>query len=197
MTGMALPDRLLELLAEFKEIQARPITDQALVERMRTEATTWVNGVHMQHHRISKPLAVPDDPSAGAWRQEIDLHFLLVALTRLRRAVGLATRVGLIQQALLVRIAEFDDQVPYLLRLRNVGEHFDDYTIGKGRDSQVKRAQLQTWSMGSDTNGQLTWTWLGVEMRPAEAHAAAKNLYRGFLADAEQYLAHRPGTGQN
>lgn len=189
MALVPVPDRVRELLAEFSEVQASPITDSALVERMRTEATRWINAVHMQHRRISEPLVNADDPGAEVWRQEIDLHFLLVSLTRLRRAIGLATRVGSLQEALIDRIVEFDGHVPYLPRLRNVGEHFDDYTVGKGRDAEVRRAQLQTWSMGSDPEGHLIWNWLGEAVHLAEAHTAATDLYRGFLADVGRYFA--------
>jgi hypothetical protein len=189
MVFVPMPDRVRELLAEFAEVQASPITDCALVERMRTEATQWINAVHMQHRRISGPLVDVNDPGAEVWRQEIDLHFLLVSLTRLRRAIGLATRVDQLQEALIGRIVEFDSHAPYLSRLRNVGEHFDDYTVGKGRDTQVRRAQLQTWSMDSDPEGHLIWNWLGEEVHLAEAHTAATDLYRGFLTDAERYFA--------
>jgi hypothetical protein len=181
MAFVPMPDHLRALLAEFAAAQSRPITDSALVERMTTEATKWINAIHTQQRRVSEI----NDP----WQKEIDLHFLLVSLTRLRRAIGLATRVDQLQEALIGRIAEFDGHVPYLPRLRNAGEHFDDYTVGNGRDTQVRRAQLQTWSMGSDPDGQLIWNWLGEELRLAEAHRAATDLYRGFLADAERYFA--------
>jgi hypothetical protein len=182
MVLMPMPDRLREFLAESAAIQASPVTDSALVERMRTEATRWVNAVHMQHRRISAP-------GAGVWQLEADLHFLFVSMTRLRRAIGLVTKVDQLQESLTGRIAHFDGHAPYLSRLRNVGEHFDDHTAGRGHDAQVSRAQLQTWSMDLDPEGDLSWTWLGQKVNLAQAHAAATDLYRGFLADVEHYFA--------
>jgi hypothetical protein len=203
MADLSATDRDRGLHAQLKEARARPITEPALVESMMSDAGGWMNAVHVQHRRITRPIT--DDPGeepfdgrnalgATIWRQEIDLHFLLVALTRLRRAVRLAASVGQLQQALSDRITEFDERVPYLSRLRNVGEHFDDYTAGRGRDSQVSRTQLQTWTMSFESypESRLTWYWAGEEMRPAEAHAAAMDLYQGFLAEAERYLAALP-----
>lgn len=189
MAYMPVPDQPPEPLARFAEAQRKPVTDPALVERMKTEATTWINAVHMQYHRISRPVASPDDGAVQYWRQEIDLHFLLVALTRLRRAVVLAARVTQLQRALNDRVADFDRDVPYLLRLRNVAEHVDDYTTGRGRDRRVMRWQLQNWSLGSDQDGNVTWSWLGEEVDSAKGRLAAVDLYRSFLAEAEKYLS--------
>lgn len=164
---MAVPERVRELLEEFAQVQARPITDPALIERMRSEATTWINAVHMQHRRAKNPHE--DD----VWRQEIDLYFLLVALTRLRRAVGLATRVAELQDPLLDRLIEFDRAIPSLTTLRNVAEHFDDYTTGKGRAANVKRHQLQVWGRSSGHHGRRGGpTSSDVAMMPGGSHAA-------------------------
>jgi hypothetical protein len=187
-SAMALPPRLRELLAEFAEGQTRPVTNAALAARMRTEATTWINAVHMQHRRCNNPVVEPDDPGDPVGRQEIDLHFLLVSLTRLRRAVGLATRIDELQDRLLGRLLEFDRRVPYLSDLRNVAEHFDEYTVGSGRNRKVGRAQLQNWAMGTSADGQLTWTWLGRTVDTAQVHAAATDLYRGFHAALKVHL---------
>jgi hypothetical protein len=189
MANMPIPDHLAELLARFANVQRKPVTDPALIKRMKTEATTWINAVHMQYHRISRPLASPSDGAVQYWRQEIDLHFLLVALTRLRRAVVLAARISQLQRTLNDRVADFDRDVPYLLRLRNVAEHVDDYTTGRGRDRRVMRWQLQNWSFGSDQDGNVTWSWLGEQVNPAKGRLAAVNLYRSFLAEVERYLS--------
>ena len=185
---MPLSAHLQERLKEFAEVQARPITDAALIERMRTEATKWINAVHMQTRRIEHPLANPDDPGGEAWRQEIDLHFLLVALTRLRRAVGLVTRVQAVQKTLLERLVEFDDNLPALTTLRNAAEHFDDYTTEKGRNKAVKRYQLQTWAFDKDEAGGIVWVWLGARFSVSGAQATAKELYDGFMEETAAVL---------
>ncbi len=133
----------------------------------------------------------PDDPGAEVWRQEIDLHFFVAALMRLRRAVECASAVNQLQGSLTDRLTDFDGAVPGARLLRNVGEHFDDYTVGRGNDKTIKRSQLQVWSLGK-VDGQLTWRRLGMEVRLPEWHRAATTLYRGFLADAKRYVAARP-----
>jgi len=182
---MPVPGQLRELLKEWAQIQANPISERALAARMATEATTWINAAHVQHRRVTAPVG---EPGEQVWRQEIDLHFLLVALIRLRRSVDLATRVPRLQTSLRDRLAEFDKELPSLALLRNVAEHFDDYTVNEGRRSEIKRHQLQVWSLGADDDG-LVWRWLGVEFNVEVAHRAATKLYRGFHADLARYSA--------
>ena len=186
---MAIPESVRDILEEFAQAQLRPITNHALVERMRSESTTWINAAYMEHRRAKHPLVDPESAGDEAWRQEIDLHFLLVALTRLRRAVGLVTRVEELRERLVDHLIQFDRNVPSLRTLRNVAEHFDDYTVGSGRVTQVKRHQLQAWSLVDDADRGLVWRWLDHEFAIDLAIQAATQLYRGFLADAEDYLA--------
>lgn len=188
---MAIPERLRLLLVEFADVQMQPISDVALVERMRTEATTWINAVHMQYRRAKLPVVDPEVDGNEPWQLEIDLHFLVVALTRLRRAVGVTAQVTELQYRLLDYLAEFDGSVPSLMTLRNVAEHFDDYTTGRGRVEQIKRHQLQVWSLSEDASEGLVWRWLGMEFSVDSAHRAATVLYRSFLADADGHLAQR------
>jgi hypothetical protein len=105
--------------------------------------------------------------------------------------VGLTAQVAEVQYRLLDYVAEFDGSVPSLMTLRNVAEHFDDYTTGRGRVEQIKRHQLQVWSLSEDASEGLVWRWLGMEFSVDSAHRAATVLYRSFLADADGYLAQR------
>lgn len=154
---MAVPECVSEFLKEFESVHGRPVADAGLVSRMRTEATTWINAAHMQHRRVSHPPLDPATAGNDAWGQAVDIHFLVIALTRLRRAVGLATRVEAIQDALIDHLVEFDESVPGLTTLRNVAEHFDDYTAGYGRNKGVRRHQLQVWSLDHDAVHGLVW----------------------------------------
>ncbi len=184
---MSLPESASALLSEFSRAQSRPITDHALVQRMFTEATTWINAVHMQHRRLTTPFVDSEAPGNEVYRQEIDLHFMLVALTRLRRAVGLTTRVGAVQDDLLGQLVAFDERVPGLSALRNVAEHFDDYTTNRGRPRDIRRAQPQTWSLGEEPDRGPVWRWLGMELAVDGAHAATA-LYRSFEKAANEFV---------
>lgn len=65
--------------------------------------------------------------------------------------------------------------MPDLRKMRNVGEHVDEYVIGKGRDRSVSRLALQT---GSFDNVALDW--LGGRLDADEAFVAAEALYRAI-----------------
>ena len=105
---------------------------------------------------------------------------------------SLVTTVQRLQGRLLEHLVTFDKDVPSLTTLRNVAEHFDDYTTGKGRLTQISRHQLQSWSLGEDAGQGLVWRWLDAEFCVDLAHRAATTLYRNFLADANHYLANAP-----
>lgn len=73
--------------------------------------------------------------------------------------------------AITEAITEFDRAVPKLLLLRNVGEHIDAYTLGKGRDPSVGRPQVQTGGWDGTV-----FEWLGVELDTEDALNAARKL---------------------
>ena len=66
--------------------------------------------------------------------------------------------------------------------MRDVGEHADEYNLSKGRRKDIRRADVQVWSMGSTAGGGLTWTWLGHELDVDAVTAAAGSLYNAFDA---------------
>lgn len=74
-------------------------------------------------------------------------------------------------------ISEFDETLPDLRKLRNVGEHIDEYAIEKGRDRSVNRLALQA---GSFDNVALDW--LGGRLDADEALVAAEALHSAIKA---------------
>lgn len=186
---MAELDPLHARLTEIRQVQSRPITDDALLARMRTDATKWINGIHAQGRRILDDYEARGAEPGSLWQLEIDFYFLLVALTRLRRAVTRAAKIASLQSDLDEYVDDFDIHLPYLKRLRNVSEHFDDYSVDRGRDLEVKRSQLQKFAVYADEDGKPVWYWLGQEVRLVETQSAAVKLYRAFLATADGYNA--------
>jgi hypothetical protein len=170
-------DRLGSRLARARLAGTQPITEDALLGRLRSEATTWVNAVRVQRARV--------EPSENRdpWEVEIDLHFLLVALVRLERAVARAAdEVAEVGLALRYDLARFHKSVPGLRTMRDVGEHGDEYNLSKGRRSEIRRADVQNWSMRSTAGGGLVWRWLGHELDVDAATAAAGALYNSLDA---------------
>ena len=160
----------------------QPITRDALLRRLRSEATTWVNAVRMQRTRL-KPVDHRD-----IWEVEIDLHFLLVALVRLERAVIRAVDDAGLRPAMASELEEFNTSIPGLRRMRDVGEHADEYNLSKGRRIDVPRSQVQSWGLGKSNSGGLVWKWIGQELDVDSASDAASRLYNSFDAVLVQIL---------
>jgi hypothetical protein len=100
----------------------------------------------------------------------IDLQFFVVALRRLRRAAELAASDE--NPAVIVQAIErFDEALPKLGLLRNVGEHIDEYSREAGRDPSVRWRQIQ---VGGWDRSNLEW--LGVNLNADEAMATARQL---------------------
>lgn len=104
-----------------------------------------------------------------------DLQFLIVALRRMRRAAtlglkGLSETAGEIEEAIRV----FDQALPDLATMRNVGEHIDAYAVDepKRHHKHVVRSQLQVGAFDGKT-----FRWLGGELNVDEAQQAAERLY--------------------
>ena len=140
---------------------------------MRTEAQTWSEAAWTQYRRISE--SDPSDPTS-AMQALVDFHFLLMALNRLRRAAALAATVPSAADDLNRALADFDRAVPALGKLRDTGEHFDDYTLNRGRRQGVQRWQLQNvaWDVRS-LDGSVIY-WLGEQLNAFEAASAATQL---------------------
>jgi hypothetical protein len=167
-----------------------PPSAGVIVERLRTEATLWINAIHLQAARIDRRHSEQNPEPSDVTAVEVDLHFFLVALVRLERCVSrVAVGVPELRVPLDRRIQTFDGEVPALRKLRNVSEHIDEYNLDEGHDSSVSRRQVQTWAMDVSRDGGLIWRWLGEALDVRRAHEAAVILYRGFLSDCDAHVA--------
>jgi hypothetical protein len=110
------------------------------------------------------------------WEVEIDLHFLIVALVRLGRAVIRAVDETGLRLAMASKLEAFTTATPGLRQMRDVGEHADEYNLSKGRRSDVPRAQVQSWSLSTNTAGGLVWRWIGQEL---DVDSASEDASRG------------------
>jgi hypothetical protein len=124
--------------------------------------------VALQHRRLQS--AEPEDDTF-VFRWWVDIQFLIVALRRLRRSAEIAGSVPTLSGIIKIALGEFDDTVPGLATMRNVGEHVEDYALGQGRDTTVSPSELQV--------GCLDWpvySWLGVSLNLDSALGAAEKL---------------------
>jgi hypothetical protein len=130
-------------------------------------ANDAVRAVAMQHYRVLADLH-EDGAFFGAkgFRQEVDLNFMLVALRRLRRAAILAAQVEGCQLSLLQPVRQFDEALPGLATMRNVGEHIDDYIMGSNkrrhRDVGPGSGGVRVWRPSE--SGGYVFAWVGQEI---------------------------------
>ena len=94
----------------------------AILERARSLANEAMFTVALQRRRIRT-----DEPEDDVFvmRWWADLQFFIVALRRLRRAAELASRVEPVKDIVILALHSFDDALPQLAVMRNVGEHIE------------------------------------------------------------------------
>lgn len=87
-------------------------SEGVIVERLRTEATNWINAVALQSGRIDGRLRKQHADHVEIQTLEVDLHFFLVAAIRLRRCIEQVSRLipGL-SGPLATRLHSFDTEL--------------------------------------------------------------------------------------
>lgn len=148
-----------------------PPTSEATYERARrlTNLALWT--ISLQCRRLQT-----DEPEDGlfVFRQLADFDFLVVALSRLRRAATIAAAVPEAKPVLTDAIAQFDLALPDLKMLRDVAEHIDDYALDAGRVRSVARQELEVSIVSDDGT---TLSWLGGSISSTEALRASQALF--------------------
>lgn len=148
--------------------ETAPPSPETILDRALTFALEGLQAADVQLQRARQDGSLGP---GGAFVWWIDLQFFIVALRRLRRAAELALRVPDQRPAIERAIKAFDDALPDLPLLRNVGEHIDEYAVGEGFDSSVRWQQLQVGGWDGDT-----FEWLGTKLHADEAMEAARKL---------------------
>jgi hypothetical protein len=109
-------------------------SDQAILQRAICLCNEACFAVALQHRRLRS--TEPEDDTF-VFRWWVDLQFLIVALRRLRRSAEIAECIPMLADLINVALRGFDEAVPGLAKMRNVGEHVEDYGLGQGRDTTV------------------------------------------------------------
>jgi len=156
-------------------------SDAVIMERARSFANEAMFTVALQRRRIRS--SEPED-DVFVMRWWADLQFFIVALRRLRRAAEFAGRVATVKDSLAVALQNFDHALPQLMRMRNVGEHIDDYAVDSPRrhHKDVNRQALQvgTWD-------GTTYRWLGECLNVDLAHDVAQALFAAVSSAAKMW----------
>jgi hypothetical protein len=150
-------------------------SDAATIERAHSLANEAIHMVALQRRRLQSE--EPEDETF-VFRRWADFQFFIVSLRRLRQAALLAAHPKATEAVIEDAISEFDEAVPGLQKMRNVGEHVDAYAVERGRDRSVSRRALQVGTIAPET-----LEWLGERLNSDDALAAAERLY-GAIKDA-------------
>jgi hypothetical protein len=142
----------------------------ATYDRARRRANISLWAVALQRRRLET--TEPEDKDF-VFRRWADFDYLLVSLTRLRRAACLAATIPELQTQLNLAIAAFDTALPGLKNMRDVAEHLDDYARGKGRKETVRRQELEVSSLEDDNK---TLNWIGHSLNADTALDAGQKL---------------------
>lgn len=156
-------------------------SEAVILERSKSFCNEACFTIALQCRRLRT--TEPED-EVFIFRWYADLQFLIMALRRLRRAAGLAARVPQVSDSLKIAIKEFDNQLPNLAKMRNVGEHIDDYVTNnkQNRHKDIQRHVLQC----SSWDGTV-FTWLGVDLDIDIALKASEGLFGAVNHSAKLY----------
>ena len=149
----------------------RPLSDAAMIERSWSLMNESMRAIDLQRRRLR---SIEPEDAEFIFRWWVDLQFLIVALRRLRRSAELAIRVSTAKSIVADAIKQFDRELPMLQKMRNVGEHINDYAVDseKRRHKDVERFSLQVGSFDGTT-----YEWLGACLNIDEAHFASIHLW--------------------
>jgi hypothetical protein len=141
-----------------------------ILERVRSLANEAMFTVALQYRRLN---TVEPEDEMFVMRWWADLQFMILALCRLRRAMKIACKVPAVAEDIKAALGNFDDALPHLSSLRNVGEHIDEYAVDSSsrHDKTVSREQIQvgTWD-------GIVYEWLGARLKMHDALIAAEEL---------------------
>ena len=153
-------------------------SETANIDRAHSLANEAVHMVALQRRRLQSE--EPED-EAFVMRRWADFQFFIVSLRRLRQAALLAARPKASRARIKSAISEFDEALPGLRKMRNVGEHVDEYAVERGRDRSVGRQALQVGTFDATT-----LEWLGERLDADDALAAAERLYDAIKDAADR-----------
>ena len=183
---------------EKQPTRAPDLTDAALIARAKSLANRWIFAISLQHDRVTSPR--PQDkvfhPFGADYFHEADVHFLAIALQRLRKIAKSLEYVPQLRDRARSAGRTFDESLPWVKRVRDVFEHLEDYAVDSNRrhTKTTLRQDLQVWS--ADSSGM---KWLGCDIDWSKTLAVAQELHTmitsasdGIVVQAKNSDKHTP-----
>ena len=135
-------------------------------------ANNFVFSVAMQISRIREKRA---DVEPFVMRRFVDLEFLVVALTRLRRAANVINLFPYTETKLSQAMEKYDKRLSGLKQLRNITEHYDDYLLKKCRNKKIDLKAIRSGYMTKCISYDSV-EWMDFRLDLDECLAAAEEL---------------------
>jgi len=159
-----------------KDVQS----EAEILERARSLCSEGCFAVALQHRRLRSK--EPED-EVFILRWWTDLQFLIVSLRRLRRSALTAAHVRGASDEVTAAVRQFDQALPALRKMRNVGEHVDSYAVDAAsrHEKSVSRLQLQVGSWDGTV-----YSWLGGSLNVDVALNAAEKLLEAIWSCIER-----------
>ncbi|MDQ1087191.1 hypothetical protein [Siphonobacter sp. SORGH_AS_1065] len=146
-------------------------SDASKLERALSLSNLAIFTIELQHRRLQTAEA-EDEEFIFRWMS--DLEFLIIALIRLQKAAFIAASVPSVKKKINRAIAEFNQSLPDLKKMRDVIAHIDDYALNKERRTHnVGRTELQV----GQWNGSI-YKWIGGELDVDKAVIEAIKLFK-------------------
>ena len=161
-------------------------TEAATYERARRLANVAMWSIELQCRRLE---AVEPEDAEFVLRRWADFDFLIVALTRLRRATRLAAKIPQLQASLGTALVQFDKALPDLKKMRDVAEHVDDYAVDQGRQKAVSRKSLEVSTIEADGP---TLCWLQARLNARDASQASRVLFAALKEASSLFRVDSP-----
>ncbi len=169
---------------------AHPPTKLAVLDRAVRLGSDSLWGITVQLRRIRG--AEPED-AEWLMRAWTDIQFLVVVLWRMRLSGALALSADTEVERLQEALSSFDVQLPDLKRMRDVAQHFDEYSADgpgrrhtrPGRADKVGRRMLEVGSWSSSE-----FRWLDGSINFETASRASHKLYAAVREVRDQVRAH-------
>ena len=139
----------------------------ALYEEARSLANIACWSIELQIHKLRKRgFEIPEFVK----QPEADFHFLLTAISRLRRAADLANETI----DIAFEIEKFDQSLPGWRKMRNAMEHIDDRWQSERYDFPASKGVLPVFSFDDPVK------WCGVELNLETVRQASSRLFQAI-----------------
>ncbi len=130
----------------------------------------WTLNLQLRRLRTTEP-----EDKEFIKRHLADFQFFLLALTKLRNAGKLLSKIKSLESVIAPSANAFDKELPFLTSMRNVDQHFDEYALNKGHNKKIDNTMLEVIWIDDET-----WHWLDYKINLQSAYEAAIDFYKAM-----------------